>query len=244
MINRNYVLGACALTALMSQVAQAMPALPDPETPPVTLQFTSTYFTNIAGSSAALANARGVKRIDELYSPSINLNLVEPMGGLSLFLAGQAGYDFHQRNSILDRERIGLQGGGTAHLNVCETSLVGSYSRYQSDVGDLIVGTTKNTQQLMSGELDATCNQSGRIVPSASISQTQSSNSALLYKTQDYDSTAATTSVLYKAGSLGAISLFGQYTQTDYPNRVFALSTGAQSDGYSRYAGGVHYERC
>ena len=95
----------------------------------------------------------------------------------------------------------------------------------------------------MSGELDATCNQSGRIVPSASISQTQSNDSALLYKTQDYDSTAATTSLLYKAGSLGAISLFGQYTQTDYPNRVFALSTGAQSDGYSRYAGGVHYER-
>ena len=79
MINRNSVLGVCALTALMSQVAQAMPTLPDPETPPVTLQFTSTYFTNIAGSSAALATARGVKRIDELYSPSINLNLVEPM---------------------------------------------------------------------------------------------------------------------------------------------------------------------
>jgi Putative beta-barrel porin 2 len=242
MISRNFVLGSCAV-ALLGTHVWAKPAVPDPETPPVTLLFASTYYTNIAASSATLATLRGLKRADEVYSPALSLNLVEPMGGMSLFVAGQAGYDFHQRNSILDRERINLQAGADAQLNVCDTTLSGSYARYQSDLVDLSVVTTKNTQELLSGELDVACNQSGRIVPSASFSDTGSDNTAVLYKRSDYRTTAISGNVLYKAGSLGSFSLIGQYAQTTYPHRTLLIGAGSQSDGYDLYSGGIHYER-
>ena len=244
MINRNFVLtGACTLTLLALQSAEAMPAIPAPDAPPVTAQMTATYYTNVAGSSEALATARGLKLADEVYNPSINLNLVEPMGGISLFLIGQAGYNFYQQNSVLDGESINLQGGANARLGVCDATASGAWSRYQSNPADLLTVTTKNIQQLFSGELDARCDQLGNIIPSASVSQTWSNNSALIYTTQDYHSFSANASVAYKREPIGTISLIGQYTQTAYPHRAFALGTGPEDDGYDLYSGGIRFER-
>ncbi len=217
--------------------------MPSPETPPITVLFSGTYFSNIASSSAALAAARGLKRSDVLYAPALNVNLAEPMGGLSLFLSGQAGYDLHQRNSILDRERIGLQAGADARMEGCTVTPSTAYSRYQSDLADLNVVVTKNTSELVSAELDVTCNQSGRLVPSGSITQTWSNNTALPYKPSDYRSTAGSGSLQYKAGSIGDFSLTGQYAETLYPHRAIVGSAGLQSDGYQHYSVGLHYER-
>ena len=203
MINTSSVLGAFATLALTG-AAWAAPAVPDAETPPVSVSASAYYYTNIAGSSAAIATARGLKRADEVYSPAVDLNLVEPVdGGLSLFVAGQAGYDFHQRNTILDRERINLQGGARAKLSSCDATLVGSYGRYQSDLADLSVVTVKNTQEVLSEELDASCDLSSRITPSMSVSHTDSDNSAILYKTSDFNSNAASVALGYNAESLG-----------------------------------------
>src|ERR1035441_5879970 len=106
MINRNFVLGIGALGAaaflVSGQLGAAIAAVPANDAPPVTVQFNSTYYSNIAGSSAALAAREGIKRADVVYDPTVLANLVEPMGGVTLFLMGQAGYDIHQRNSILD----------------------------------------------------------------------------------------------------------------------------------------------
>src|SRR5262249_6851399 len=101
MINRKFVLGAVTLLT----TAQAEAAVPALDTPPVTVQFSTAYYSNIAGSSRGFASARGLTRDDVIYAPAVLANLVEPMGGASLFLAGQAGYDLHQNNSNLDRER-------------------------------------------------------------------------------------------------------------------------------------------
>jgi hypothetical protein len=243
MINTSSVLGAFVILALTG-AAWAAPAVPDAETPPVTVSASAFYYTNIAGSSAAVAAARGLKRADEVYSPAVDLNLVEPVdGGLSLFVAGQAGYDFHQRNTILDRERINLQGGARAKLSSCDATLVGSYGRYQSDLADLSVVTVKNTQEVLSEELDASCDLSSRITPSMSISHTDSDNSAILYKSSDFNSNAASAALGYNGESLGTLSIFGQYTETNYPNRIFLLGTGPRSDGYDLYAGGIRYNR-
>jgi hypothetical protein len=241
---RNFVLcGVSTLLAIAAGQALARPAIPNPETPPLTVQFDATYFSNIAGSNAAFAAARGLKREDQVYSPSANLNFVEPMGGLSLFLAGQAGYVFHQQNSVLDRERINLQGGADAQLDVCQATLVGSFSRQQSDLIDLNVGTTKNTQQIVSAEMDAVCNQSGVIVPSLSVVQSWSTDSAPQYKIQDYRSLGVNGSLQYNAGDFGAISLIGSYVRTDYPHRFFLIGGVPETDGYNLYSGGIHYER-
>jgi hypothetical protein len=229
--------------ALPLTPAWARPAVPDPATPPVTVLFSGTYFTNVAGSSATFAAARGLKRNDVLYSPSVNLNLAEPMGGLSLFLTGQAGYDIHQRNSILDRERLNLSAGANALVEGCTATPSAGYSRFQSDLADLNVIATKNTQELVTGELDVTCSQFGRLVPSGSFTQTWADNTALPYKPSDYRSTAGNGSLAYNAGSIGEISLIGEYVQTIYPHRAILGTAGLESDGYDHYSAGIHYQR-
>lgn len=241
MICRKTVLGACALASALAQPAGAR-GIPTLDTPPVSVRFSSTYYSNIAGSSGTLASLRGLKQSDIVHAPSLNLNLVEPTGGATLFLAGYAGYDIHQRNSVLDRERISLQGGGSALLGPCQTTLTGGFARSQSDLTDLNVVATKNTQELVTAELDATCNQSGRIVPSFSVMQTWATNSAVQYLSQEYNSTAANAAVAYKAGAMGTFSLIGSFARTEYPNRIFLLPIGPRSDGYDMYSGGVRYE--
>ncbi|HEY4285106.1 MAG TPA: hypothetical protein VGM62_18730, partial [Chthoniobacterales bacterium] len=162
MINRNFVLGSLGfLVFLAAQTAEARPPIIDPDGPAVSASVSATYYSNAANSSAAIAALRGLKQGDEVYNPSINLNYAKPMGGITFFAAGQAGYDIHQENSILNRERIDLQAGADAQLDVCQTTLVGAWARHQSDLVDLTVNTTKNTQQILSAEVDATCNQSG-----------------------------------------------------------------------------------
>jgi hypothetical protein len=243
MIIRNSVLFSLGLLAIFSVESAARPSIPSPESPPITAQFGATYYSNIAGSSAAFASARGLKRADVVYNPAVNVALVEPMGGISFFVTGQAGYDFHQVNTNLNGERIGLQGGADAQLSACDATVSGAWFRNQSNQVDLIVGNAKNINQRLSAELDAVCNQSGDIVPAVSVIQTWTNNSALLYVPSDYHSLAVSGSVLYKAGSFGQVSLIGQYVQTTYPHRIFILGIGAQSDGYNLYAGGVHFER-
>jgi hypothetical protein len=240
MFGRKLILYIFAFAGAASRGALAAPL--DSAAPPITVSFSTTYFTNVAASSRAVAAARNLKRSDYVYAPALNINLSEPLGGATFFLTGNAGYDLHQRNSILDRERIGLQGGANARLISCDTTLTGTYARAQSDLTDLSVITTKNTQEVVTAGLATTCNESGRIVPSASVIQTWSDNSALIYKTQAYNSTAVSGSALYKAGSLGNVSLTGQFTRTDYPNRIFFLPVGARSDGYSMYSGGIRYQ--
>ena len=241
MVCRKIVLGACAAASVLAQPAAAA-GVPSLDTPPISVQFAATYYTNVAGSSDTLAALRGLKAEDVVYAPSVNLNLVEPLGGATLFLSGYAGYDFHQRNTILDRERINIQGGANTRLAICDTTLSGAYSRSQSDLTDLITVATENTQQTITAGLDATCNTGGRLIPSFGVAQSWSTNSAVQYLTQEYESTAANAALAYNAGSLGTFSLIGSYSRTDYPNRIFLLPTGPQTDGYSMYAGGVRYE--
>jgi len=241
MVCRKIVIGACAAASVLAQPAIAA-GVPSLDTPPISVRFSTTYYTNATGSSGSIASLRGLNGDDVVYAPSLNLNLVEPLGGSTVFLNGYIGYDIHQRNAILDRERISVQGGANTQLAICDTTLSGSYARSQSDLADLVVIATNNTQETITAALDATCNTGGRLIPSFGVAQTWSTNSAVQYLTQEYESTAANAALAYNAGSLGTFSLIGSYSRTDYPNRFFLLPTGPQTDGYNMYSGGVRYQ--
>lgn len=239
MINRNFVLGAVTLLT----TAQAQAAVPALDTPPVTVQFSTTYYTNIAGSSRSFASARGLHKDDVLFAPTVLANLVEPLGGVSLFLAGQAGYDIHQRNSILDRERIDLQAGADTYLSVCDTTISGNWGRHQSDLMDLAIGTVANTQQTISAGLDVSCDRMGRLVPSAGVRETWADNSAAQYFGQDYHSFLANVGLGYNYEPIGVVSVFGEYSETTYPHRIFVFTGVPVTDGYNVYTGGLRYSR-
>lgn len=239
MVLRKIVLGVCAAALAQPALAAGVPSL---DTPPISAQFSATYYTNATGSSDAIAALRGLNSEDVVYKPSLNLNLVEPLGGSTVFLNGYIGYDIHQRNTRLDRERISVSGGANTQLAICDTTLTGVYARSQSDLYDLLVIATENTQENITAALDATCALGGRLVPSFGVSHTWSNNSAVQYLTQDYESTNVNAALAYNAGSLGTFSLIGSYGRTDYPNRFFLLPTGLQQDGYNMYSGGIRYE--
>src|SRR5579871_3099669 len=140
---RNIVLVAGAAGALASPALSA-PAIPAPDAPPVIAQLSATYFTNVAGSSQVLANARGLKRVDEAFSPDLLFNWGEPMGGLTLFLTGQAGYNFYARNSQLNSESLNLQAGANQRFSVCDATVSGAWARNQSNPANLVIASTKN----------------------------------------------------------------------------------------------------
>ena len=239
MMNRKMVLSAAALLAA-TQVQAAVPTL---DTPPVTAQFSTTYYSNIAQSSGLFATARGISRDDILYAPTVLANLVKPYGGLTFFLQGQAGYEAYQNNSVLDREHIDLQAGADTYVSVCDTTVTGAWSRGQSSLMDLSIAATKNTLQTLTPTLAVSCDRMGRLVPTASVSETWASNSAPLYVSQDYHSFVANAGLGYNYEPIGLVSLFGQYVQSSYPHRLFGTGVGPQSDGYNLYSGGLRYTR-
>jgi hypothetical protein len=237
------------LVAAIAIMVTAMPAwaagvaIPSADAPPISAQFGVTYNSDVAASSAAIAAARGLTRADEIFSPALAVNYSKQLGIESFYLQGTGGYDFYASNTILNRERIGVQGGAMTQLDACQFTVRGSYMRRQSDLEDLNIITTKNTSQDVVAGLDAVCSGFGRLVPSASVQQTWSDNSAPILFTSDYQSFAAQGSLAYGAGSWGDISLIGAYTDTQFQNRLIPLSSGFQEDGYKVYSGGVHYEK-
>jgi hypothetical protein len=232
-------------TAAMAMMVTAMPALaagvtiPGADAPQIGVQYNS----NVAASSGAIAAARGLTRADEIFSPALAVNYSKQLGIFSFGLQGTGGYDFYASNTILNRERIGVQGGATTQLSGCQLTARSSYMRRQSDLADLNVITTKNTEEDVVAGLDAVCNGFGRLVPSVSVQESWSNNSAPVRIASDYQSLSAQGSLLYGAGSLGDISLTGQYVDTQFQNRLIPLFAGSQEDGYKVYSGGVHYEK-
>ena len=107
--------GAVLVASVGPSVGQASPG---PNSEPVKVEADVVYDSNVAASSAALAAARGLAQADEIYTPSLDLNYVKQVGVDSFFLTGQAGYDFYQRNTILDRERLNAQSGFRAEVAV------------------------------------------------------------------------------------------------------------------------------
>jgi hypothetical protein len=237
------------LVAALAMAVTTMPALaagvaiPSVDAPPINAQFGVQYNSNVTGSSGAIAAARGLTKADEIFSPALAVNYAKQLGIFSFGLQGTGGYDFYASNTILNRERIGVQGGATTLLSGCQLTARSSYMRRQSDLADLNVANTKNTQEDVVAGFDGVCNGFGRLVPSVSVQESWTNNSAPLLFSSDYQSLSVSGGLLYGAGSLGDISLTGQYIDTQFQNRLIPLFAGSQEDGYKVYSGGVHYEK-
>jgi hypothetical protein len=103
----------------------------------------------------------------------------------------------------------------------------------------LSVLITKNTEETLTGSFDGVCNQTGRLVPSVTVTQTWDDNDNLTLETSDYRTFSTQGSILYREPLLGDVSLFGQYVQTRFPHRLFATASGVKADGYTTYVGGA-----
>jgi hypothetical protein len=82
----------------------------------VRISATDTYDHNVLRLDKATATPTGFARSDYRFTPSIDIDIVQPVGLQSVFLSGNAGYDFYKRNSRLERERINLVGGADLRI--------------------------------------------------------------------------------------------------------------------------------
>lgn len=178
--------------------------------------------SNVARSDAARALARGLERADTRISPSIQLDIVRPMGNGSASLSGEIGYDFHFRNPELDRERIGLLAGVAQRVAMCDVDLAAEVSRRQSDLGDIaFLGLNPALQSVRNAETrqrygaDLACGNSIGIRPSVGIEYVQGRNSNPIRDRAEYDSIRYTAGLQYVQPSIGEIMLYGSQRDVD-----------------------------
>jgi hypothetical protein len=202
------------------------------------------YDSNVARSDQELATERGLTLSDEIFTPTGVVDLALPVGRSSLFLDGSAGYDFYANNHSLDRERINVLGGGISQFGPCRETLSGTYARFQTDLSDIgeFAGVT-NTENQESVATGATCGRAIGLAPNVQVSESWEQNSAQLRQLVDNRVFMATGGLAYQRPALGAVSLFGEYLDTTFPNQVYLLGAVRQTGGYQLYAGGLRYDR-
>jgi len=231
---------AVASAARAQEVAFSPPAPPaDGQLAQIDLGAEATYDSNVVHSDAADAAARGLSLADEVFYPNASINIDRPFGRETFFLDGSIGYVFYDHDTLLNRERIDVTGGGAGSVGPCQTTLIGDYSRRQSDLTDIPVNIVQNVEDWETVGLQSECVRTIGFGPALQVSETWEQNSAAQLVAADHQTFTATPSIAYNQPTIGKISLFGSYTDGAFPNRV----ENGTEDGYHMYSGGLRYQR-
>jgi hypothetical protein len=199
------------------------------------------YDSDVLRGRRLLANQRGLVPHDEIIKPALAIDIVRMFGRNSVFVNGAAGYDFYNHDTLLNRERIDAQGGFSSLIHGCKAMVSGGYARHQSNLEDLQLIVTKNTETNELIKFDGDCAKQVGIAPQVSVSEEWMSNSAITRRTVDHNSLVATGALAYSQPALGQMSLFGQFEQTQFPNRIIPIGNTILEDQYKLYAGGLRF---
>ncbi|HLZ84483.1 MAG TPA: outer membrane beta-barrel protein [Caulobacteraceae bacterium] len=205
------------------------------------------YSSNIAGSNAQLAAARGLKLADVIFTPAADFTIARQLGRPLVYVNGSASYAVYTINPVRDRPRFDVDGGATGRFGPCQETLTGGYAHSQTDIEELALKVVNNTAQTADVGLAAHCGRSTGLTPTFSVQQSWLSNSAAIERVIDNRTFTADVGVGYTRPSIGTLSLFGNYSDTTYPNRRFLIFTGGHPnvlvDDFVTYGGGVRFER-
>jgi len=204
---------------------------------------TETYDSNVAASDAAAAAERGITPSDWIFDPSIAVDLLLPISRQAVFLKGSVGYDFYADNHILDNGAIDLQGGLKGQISTCRGTITDDFKYAQTELQYLPIAITKNTERDESIGLDGSCGGQVGIVPTLSVSEDWTDNSASELITSDYQALNLMTGLAYRAPRFGELSTYFSYDQTDFPSRDLLVGPATIQDGYKEYGIGVKYDR-
>jgi hypothetical protein len=240
-----------AWTPALAQTGDIPPAV-DVRHITINPQVTTTYDTNVAGTNAAGAAARGISPEDVYVTPSVAIDALAPVARETVFLTGSVGYDFYDRNTVLNRERINLAGGVAAQLARCQPRLRGSYSISQSRLAELLPApgqtssSPQNAETSASVGIDLACPRPQGFSPNLSVTHAVFENSSKIYKPTDNSSNSVQGGISYARPGFGAIQAFGSYTSVAYDN-PFLVPFGPflleLNNDYKLYSGGVRYDR-
>lgn len=205
--------------------------------------FETEYQSNVAGGSAAIAALRGLKQEDIVFTPTLLVEAFKPLGRESVFLTGSIGYNFYDRNTVLNRESFDLTGGANGQLGLCRATVTGGFVRRQNELQDTTLLRVQDVYNQTSVGLEGACGHGYGFSPIFSVSQTWLNNSLSQLQSSNYSTLGGSGGISYQAPTLGNLSLFGQYQTTDFTNRLVVFDQNPVQDGFDTYGGGVKYVR-
>lgn len=171
---------------------------------------------------------------DIRITPSVDVTLRRQMGMHLVTVVGSLGYDFHDRNKFLDRERIALTGDADLSIaGYCHARPRVRLNFAQANLSDqgVIVGNSQRTQDY---RLTVDCEKPYGIYPVATIGYLTTTNSADARRIFNINTLAASIGAGYSKASLGDIRLMFEYERFRRPNAddlVPDMRSGA--DNYS-----------
>jgi hypothetical protein len=173
---------------------------------------TALYDSNVARANDEQALARGLVQEDFRFTPAATLDMFIPVVGRhGVFANGFAGYDFYDRNTRLNRERIELRSGLNLRFAQCRSDIFGSLSRRQSELGDITLGPIDNSETLRSVTFEGRCERPTGLNPRFSLFYEEGRNSEERRRRSNLDRFRAEAGLGYSNVALGTFGIFGRY---------------------------------
>lgn len=232
---------AASSSAEAQVTSQAMVAGRQVRTVKVRAGAEAEYDTNIAKTNKAQATILGLTLEDVTYTPSLNVNLIMPVGRQAVFLQGAASYLFHQNNKQLDHDSFNVAGGVGNSLGPCGTVLTGAYQRGRSQLSDrALVVDVQSITETKTAAFGLTCSRPSGLGVVANGSLQRGSNTGSTVAIGEFETESVSGGFSYGRPSSGSISVQGNYARTKYPQQAGAMAKGL---GYETKGVSVHVER-
>lgn len=242
-------LGALFCASAGAAFAQNMPTqmtnTASKRTTEVRFDVVGLYDSNIAHSSSAEATRRGLELHDYTLRPNLHLNIIQPIGRQTLFIAGDGGYDFHKNNSQLDSQRVDVAAGGIAPVGPCRAVAQAGYRAAQSELDELQGSRVKNLQTTQRAMAGLQCARNIGFSLSATANRDKITNSYFAQKQTNATTESASVAIGYRSPSLGDVSVVSTYADTDFPLQPVLSPTNLITIGNSLLIRtiGVSYEK-
>lgn len=205
---------------------------------------TDAYEDNALRLGAAQPVPVGFVRNDFRFTPTLDLHIVRLIGQQSAFVSASLGYDFYRRNTLLNRERFKVTGGGDLRFGGnCSQHIQGSVSRQQSDLRDFTrTLRLANAEQRIAAGAALSCGGGLGLKGGLTYDYETVSNDQPLRQISNYNANTFGASFGYVSPVLGEIAVFGSYRLGRYPQRR-ALAGLGQSDGVDVFNTGLRFSR-
>ncbi len=231
-------------SAVHAAQADDPPAIPTTRSTELNLDAQIMYDSNVSRSDRATAAKRGLALADEIGSPSASLILARPIGRTTYFLKASGGYSFYATNTVRNRDHFDIEPAVATHLGPCQETVWGAYDQAESDLTDLAVGINTNTHEHAAVNLTASCGRPIGFAPSVTVGEAWLNSSATQLRVVDSRTFKVTPALVYQRPTFGAVSVFGEFAETTFPNRLLiSPQLTIFTYGYNLYVGGFRYER-
>ena len=195
--------------------------------------------TNVARTDATRAELRGLTQADQRLTLGTGLVVDRGIGPLDIQLDAFAGYDFYNRNSDLNRERLRLSGAFAYNAGPCVGRFLPEFRRAQSELADLAIVDTPGIESVRNAQTEQTyraelaCGRSTGLRPAVLYERSRGDNSNPLRRISDFNAERFGAGVEYENPVLGKYTVAAKRQDVDYPNRTagpLAANSGYRLD--------------